>query len=241
MKKSPEAGATRALRQAAIAEQAQARRLVVFAKPPEPGQVKTRLFPALKPSDAAWLYLAFLTDLTQELLDGPYQLHFAWALEDGAQLPKHVGVVSERQAGGDLGERLYQAFAAGLAEVPAMVVVGSDAPELRKSRVVAAFEQLEAGREVVLGPAADGGYYLIGLSRAGLSRRLFEGIPWSTDSVLAESLARCREAGLTPALLPRGYDIDTPADLDALAARLAKAPRKRCSFTRVLLEEWGRL
>ncbi len=122
-----------------------------------------------------------------------------------------------------------------------MVVVGSDAPELQQGRVVAAFEQLEGGREVVLGPAADGGYYLIGLTRAGLDRRLFGGIPWSTAEVFAATLARCREAGFAPGLLPRGYDIDTPADLDALAARLARGPRKRCSFTRVLLEEWGRL
>lgn len=220
---------------------AEARRLCVFAKRPEPGRVKTRLSPELKPADAAWLYLAFLNDVTRELQGGPYQLRFAWALAEEAPLPSYGGVVSERQAAGDLGERLYQAFAAGLAAVPSMVVVGSDQPELRRKTVVAAFERLEGGSPVVLGPSADGGYYLIGLTRAGLDRRLFADIPWSTEKVFAITRRRCREAGREPALLPRGHDIDTPADLEALAARLAKAPPKRCSFTRVLLEEWGRL
>lgn len=217
------------------------RLLVVFAKKPEPGQVKTRLIPALKPSDAAWLYLAFLTDLTEELLDGPYRLRFSWAVPEGEPLPSHAGIASERQAEGDLGERLYQAFAAGLATAPAMVVVGSDQPELERRTVEAAFTQLETGREMVLGPSADGGYYLIGLRAAALDRRLFAAIPWSTGEVFAATLERAREAGIEPARLPMGHDIDTPADLDALVERLARAPRRRCRFTRVLLEEWGRL
>lgn len=217
------------------------RRLCVFAKPPEVGKVKTRLSPALKPSDAAWLYLAFLTDLTQELLYGPWQLHFAWLVEEGEELPRHEGVVSEAQSGGDLGERLFRCCAAALAAAPAVVVVGSDQPELEKSRVEEAFELLEGGREVVLGPSADGGYYLIGLRRAALDPALFAGVAWSTDQVFAQTAARCRAAGFEPAVLPVGHDIDTPADLDALAERLQAAPRRRCPFTRVLLEEWGRL
>lgn len=217
------------------------RRLCVFAKPPEPGKVKTRLFPALKPSDAAWLYLAFLNDITQELLEGPYRLCFAWAVAPGEKLPTHGGVESEEQVGEGLGERLYNAFAAGLAESATMVIVGSDQPELEKSRVVEAFEMLEKGSEVVLGPSADGGYYLIGLRRESLDRALFEGIPWSTGEVLAATLERCQRTGRSCALLPVGFDIDTPADLDALALRLRQAPKERCGFTRVLFEEWGRL
>lgn len=218
-----------------------ARRLCVFAKPPEPGKVKTRLFPALKPSDAAWLYLAFLNDITQELLDGPYRLCFAWAVAPGEQLPTHGGVDSEAQVGEGLGERLYNAFAAGLGQSAAMVIVGSDQPELEKGRVLEAFELLEKGSQVVLGPSADGGYYLIGLRRDSLDPSLFDGIPWSTGEVLAATLERCQKAGRSCTLLPLGFDIDTPADLDALARRLRQAPKDRCSFTRVLFEEWGRL
>jgi rSAM/selenodomain-associated transferase 1 len=223
------------------AKQRRDRKLCVFAKPPEIGQVKTRLFPALKPSDAAWLYLAFLNDITQELLDGPYRLSFAWAIPGGSDLPKHGGVESEEQAGEDLGERLYNAFAAGLEEAETMVIVGSDQPELEKSRAVEAFGLLEQGSEVVLGPSADGGYYLIGLRRGALARGLFEGIAWSTGTVFAQTLERCQKAGLSAALLPVGFDIDTPADLDALAQRLKQASKDRCRFTRVLFEEWGRL
>jgi rSAM/selenodomain-associated transferase 1 len=217
------------------------RKLCVFAKPPEPGKVKTRLFPALKPSDAAWLYLAFLNDITQELLDGPFRLCFAWAAAPDEQLPTHGGVECVALVGEGLGERLYNAFATGLAEAPAMVIVGSDQPELEKGRVVEAFERLEQGSEVVLGPSGDGGYYLIGLRREALDPGLFEDIPWSTGSVLAETLERCARAGRTPALLPVGYDIDEPADLDALALRLKQSSKDKCRFTRVLFEEWGRL
>lgn len=219
----------------------QGRRLLVFAKPPEAGKVKTRLSPALKPSDAAWLYLAFLNDLTRELVEGPWQLHFCWAAAAGGELPQHEGVVSEAQPDGDLGERLFRCCERALVTVPAVVVVGSDQPELERAQVVRAFELLEAGSRVVLGPAADGGYYLIGLRREALAPTLFAGIEWSSERVFAQTLERCSKAGQEPALLPLGHDVDTPADLDALAARLREAPRERCGFTRVLLEEWGRL
>ena len=217
------------------------RRLCVFAKPPEPGKVKTRLLPALKESDAAWLYLAFLNDLTRELLLGPYQLHFAWASEAGEKLPQHEGVVSEMQAAGNLGDRLFAAFAAGLAAAPVMVILGSDHPELQQKVVVEAFERLEAEEQVVLGPTFDGGYYLIGLRPDSLRRSLFDGIDWSTEKVFSQTVERCQEAGLRLSLLPKAHDIDLPEDLDGLADRLRRAPKKRCSFTRVLFEEWGRL
>lgn len=224
-----------------VAPERSDRRLCVFAKPPRIGEVKTRLSPAIGPGDATWLYLAFLNDLTGELAGGPWQLHFAWAVGEGEELPRHPGVVSEAQSGGELGERLYRYFAAALAAAPAVVVVGSDMPELEAARVSEAFARLESGSGVVLGPSADGGYYLIGLRREALDEALFEGIAWSTGTVFAETVERCRRAGHEPALLSVGHDIDLPEDLDALAARLAAAPRRRCGFTRVLLEEWGRL
>lgn len=217
------------------------RRLCVFAKIPRPGRVKTRLFPALKPTDATWLYDAFLRDLTGELDGGPYGLVFCWSLEEGDELPTHPVIGSWRQEGSDLGERLRHTAETALAEAPSVVIVGSDMPELRQETVRDAFRQLEGGTPVVLGPSADGGYYLIGLRREALAVDLFGGIPWSTDQVAAITRERCEKALFSVGLLPIGHDIDTPEDLDALAERLRGEPASRCGFTRVLLREWRRL
>ena len=218
------------------------RHLCVFAKIPLPGRVKTRLSPALKPTDATWLYDAFLLDLTRELSDGPYGMTFFWALEAEEKTPTHPVIGSQRQEGADLGERLRHAAETALKEAPFVVIVGSDMPELQQQTVRDAFRQLEAGVPVVLGPSADGGYYLIGLRRETLAAvDLFGGIPWSTDQVAEITRERCRQAGLEIGLLPLGHDIDTPEDLEGLAERLRSAPASRCSFTRVLLREWRRL
>ena len=94
-------------------------------------------------------------------------------------------------------------------------------------------------RVLVVGPALDGGYYLIAARARALHPRLFEGIPWSTERVLAHTLERCREVGLEASLLPPASDVDTPADLDALASRL-RLDAGRCPRTGALLQSWGR-
>jgi glycosyltransferase A (GT-A) superfamily protein (DUF2064 family) len=106
-----------------------------------------------------------------------------------------------------------------------------------------AFAAVEAGADAVLGPAEDGGYYLIALRAGAVSPRLFEGIAWSTGRVFAETLARCRELGLAVELLPAATDVDTPEDLRRLAARLAADPAEDlgCPRTRELLDSWRRL
>ena len=108
-------------------------------------------------------------------------------------------------------------------------------------RVEEAFAALAAGADVALGPAHDGGYYLIALRREALSPRLFAGVPWSTETVLAHTLARCAELGLVTALLPPESDVDTPADLARLAAALLDSHTPGCPRTRTLLLEWGML
>src|SRR4029077_14050553 len=95
--------------------------------------------------------------------------------------------------------------------------------------------------DVALGPAEDGGYYLIAVRPGALSRRLFEGIAWSTERVLAQTLERCRELGLRVAMLPMAADVDTPDDLRRLAARLGEEPEggcPACPRTRELLAAW---
>ena len=109
-------------------------------------------------------------------------------------------------------------FAAGAGRV---VLIGSDSPTLPTEYIHRAFQALR-DNAVVLGPAADGGYYLVGLKHP--HRRLFEAIPWSTNAVMAATLERAREIGLPVSLLPTWYDIDDASSLALLEAELAGNP-----------------
>jgi rSAM/selenodomain-associated transferase 1 len=133
-----------------------------------------------------------------------------------AQVP--ASFTLELQAAGDLGQRIH-AFFAGEFERGAtkIVLTGSDAPTLNPATVMSAFSHLES-RDVVLGPATDGGYYLIGCRRAAPS--IFEGIDWSTPDVLRQTVERLHSLGLSLAILPPWYDVDTPDDLRMLSGHL---------------------
>lgn len=212
---------------------------VLFSKPAEPGKVKTRLQPVLTADQAAELHQAFLDDLVPRLARGDFELEIAWAVEAGQPLPEAPGG-SLRQYGADLGERLYHGLAEVARRYARVAAVGSDHPELTAQRVSEGFERLEAGADVVLGPAHDGGYYLIGLSGRRLSRRLFAGIDWGTDRVLSTTLERCRDLGLEASLLPAGLDVDVPEDLEQLV-KLVRSGDPSCPNTARVLRGWGRL
>lgn len=212
--------------------------LLVFTKPARPGRVKTRLVGELTAAEAAALHAAFRDDLCERLRGGDYHLEIAWALDEGEAVPAGPAP-GRRQEGGDLGARLYHALARAARRFEAVAAVGSDHPELAPETVADAFRRLAAGADVVLGPVPDGGYYLIGLKRGAVHRELFEGIAWSTDTVLAETVVRTAVLGLATELLAPGHDVDRPADLAALARRLATSDA--CPRTRSLLASWGRL
>ncbi len=218
------------------------RRLLLFTKPAREGGVKTSLIGDLTAAEAAALHAAFLEDLLDRLRAGSFDLRLAWALDPGEPVPAgpFSGVPGVRQEGENLGERLFRTLLAAAAEAPAVAALGSDHPTLPLEVVHDAFERLEAGADVVLGPAEDGGYYLIGLRAAAVVPRLFEEIAWSTDRVFADTLARCRELGLRVELLPQAADVDTPDDLRRLAARLV-AGDLGCPRTRGLLHAWNRI
>ena len=137
--------------------------------------MKTRLIGELSAAEAASLHQAFLDDLMTRLLDGNFELKIAWALDQGEAMPagSGPGLVQE---GGDLGERLYRGLRSEAAEYDNVMAIGSDHPELSLDRVEEGFERLESGDDVVIGPADDGGYYLIGVSSQVLDRAIFEGI-----------------------------------------------------------------
>jgi len=214
--------------------------LVLFSKPAEPGRVKTRLIGELTAVQAAELHAAFLADLTARLTDGRFDLRLAWAAEPNEPLPKFP-IPALRQSGADLGERLYTGLEQVATSFSAVAAIGSDHPEIPLSLVHQAFDKLAMGTDAVLGPADDGGYYLIALNSSVLTREIFLDIPWSSSSVLEMTLQRCRQLSLEVELLPVGNDVDTPTDLARLSASLRRNPGLECPRTRQLLRAWGRL
>ncbi len=223
------------------------RRLLLFTKPARAGRVKTRLIGAppegLSKEQAAEIHAAFVEDLLDRLRGGAFTTTIAWALDDlpeGEPIPDPYGFPGVRQQEADLGTRLYGALAAAGGPDSIVAALGSDHPTLPVSRIEEAFARVEAGADVVLGPADDGGYYLIAVARRALAPRLFAEIEWSTERVLAATLDRAAELGLWVEQLPIGSDCDTPADLARLARSL-EGGDFGCPRTRALLESWGRV
>ncbi|HLY38939.1 MAG TPA: TIGR04282 family arsenosugar biosynthesis glycosyltransferase [Candidatus Binatia bacterium] len=187
-----------------------------MARHPEPGRVKTRLARVLGTNAATALYRAFILDLADRLATLPYAV--TWAVDPpGAPFTTVVPHARCRaQEGADLGERMTRAFAAEFAEGGgAVAMIGADIPHLPATVFAETAAALGRDADVVLGPAEDGGYYLVGLTVPAPA--LFTGVAWSTPDVLATTLARARDAGLRTHLLPPTFDVDEPADLDRLA------------------------
>jgi rSAM/selenodomain-associated transferase 1 len=218
------------------------RRLAVFARWPAPGAVKRRLSPALPSSLACALHEAMLGDvLSTAAQAGAGELILYWADRPAGErsIGTPVGLEVRDQEGADLGSRLARAFAELLSSPDdRAVAIGTDCPELPAEAIGEAFQALDT-TDLVLAPAADGGYVLIGLRRAVPA--LFEGIAWGGDQVMEQTLARARRAGLEPALLDGYADLDTPEDLARFVARHAFAGGAAAPRTRAALREMGLL
>jgi rSAM/selenodomain-associated transferase 1 len=214
--------------------------VILLTKPAVPGRVKTRLIGELTPEEAARLHAAFVNDLLSRLDGGSFDIRIAWALEDHERPPRS-DIPGIRQRGRDLGERLFDALLRASREASLVAAIGSDHPELSRRDLESAFADLEAGRaDVVIGPALDGGYYLLALRSTLLDRELFRDIPWSSSVVLERTLERCRELGLRVRLLEAAADVDTPEDLEQLGSRLGRG-LVGSPETEALLRSWGRL
>lgn len=190
-------------------------RLIQFARSPVPGEVKTRLVPPLTPAQACDLHTELALWTTRQLLAsrlGEVEVSVAGAT--GHPLfsqCRALGVARiSRQCGVDLGERMYNAIREGLGVRERVLLVGSDCPGIDARYLQGALELLEDA-PVVLGPAIDGGYVLIGARQ--IKESVFRGIPWGTGEVLARTRAALGEAGLGFAELPALADIDRPGDL----------------------------
>ena len=191
--------------------------LILFTRYPEPGKTKTRLIPLLGAEGAATLQRQMteqkLAEVNQLLTFYPLsvEVHFAGGNEQLMQEWLGLNWVYRRQSEGDIGDRMASAFQASFAAgMNTVVLIGTDCPELNAPLLAEAFQLLRQ-HNLVLGPALDGGYYLIGLR--GLIPELFTGIPWSTAEVLQQTLSVAQRLGLAVAKLPLLSDIDRPEDL----------------------------
>ncbi len=196
--------------------------VVLFAKAPVPGRVKTRLAARIGLPAAAQGYRAFVGDLLERLQlladSADLELHTdiptdAW---DHLMVARRLQLDSEH-----LGERLWFAGARGLSfGRPQVVILGSDSPDLPLDHIRAL---LACTADVALGPADDGGFYAIAMRRA--DPHMFDGVRWSGAETLVETVRAIERCGFSVELGPRWYDVDTPQDLARLAASPLLPPR----------------
>ncbi len=188
-------------------------RLIIMTKYPEPGQTKTRLIPALGAIGAAMLHRQLGAMTVAKLAKFSPEIHYAGGSESLMQ--QWLGEFQFIPQGeGDLGDRMSQAFAYGFQSgCDRIVMIGTDCPAIDSPLIQTAFVAL-LQNDLVLGPARDGGYYLIGLRSDYPS--LFNGIIWSTATVLSETLTLADHYQISYELLPMLSDIDRPEDLDLL-------------------------
>lgn len=205
----------------------------IMARIPVSGRVKTRLVPPLTHAEAARLYAGFLRDTIDRLdrIGGirPFVACTPPAAEDFFAAIVPAGFSCIPQAGDDLGERLASVAGALFSRgATTAVLCDSDSPTLPGRYIAAAFRRLGEA-DVVIGPCADGGYYLIGMRRH--EPRLFAAIPWSSPEVTEQTVAAAGDLGLAVSLLPPWYDVDTPADISRLCREVATLPEE-CGIAR---------
>lgn len=182
----------------------------VFVKPPKPGEVKTRLAPAVGDRGAAMLAQSFFDDTWEALCS------LGWARPIVASTgAEYFGLAGEvwLQGEGDLGARLENVLRRALYDAPAVIALGADSPGLPPPLLESAREAL-TNSDAVLGPSEDGGFYLIGIRCC--PHGLLSDIGWSRADTFSQTLCRLRQAGMRVTVLEPWFDVDTPEDLHRL-------------------------
>lgn len=192
-------------------------KLIIFTRYPEPGKTKTRLIPVLGQQGASNLH-RMMTQATMKMLQPLTKSSFLYlkiCFTGGSQdlMESWLGkdLSYQRQVGEDLGDRMKFVFQTECCDkMQRVIIIGTDCPDLNEGIIRQAFASLEES-DLVLGPAQDGGYYLIGLKQ--VYAELFSNISWGTNLVLAETLEMAQNLNLKTFLLPMLRDIDRPEDL----------------------------
>ena len=196
-------------------------RILIFAKAPEAGRVKTRLIPALGATSAADLYRHLLRSTIHRLATAEIAPLICCCAPDAEhqefhRLSRDYRMALESQVGTGLGERMAYAASRQLALNGPVVLIGGDCPVLHAQHLLQTLDWLKQGCDAVIGPAEDGGYVLLGLNRVDPS--LFRGITWGSASVLDETRSRLRHLDWRWRELETLWDLDRPEDLDRFHA-----------------------
>jgi rSAM/selenodomain-associated transferase 1 len=196
-------------------------KLVILTKPVRVGLGKTRLAPELGEHRVAELVRAFIVDTYQGAL-GLVNVRVIIALSEPGPLPELEPPPEVWEQGpGDLGERMGRVARRALSSgEPWVILIGSDAPGLPKARLEEAASALDRGHPAVLGPARDGGYYLLGLRSC--EEGLLSNLSWSTETTLDETRLRLQAHGMTPYLTGEWFDVDRPEDLRRLTREIRR-------------------
>jgi rSAM/selenodomain-associated transferase 1 len=199
-------------------------RILVFAKEPEPGRVKTRLTPLLGNQQAADLHARFVHNTLETVCRAglsPVELWCSPSIEAAffRGCRQRFDITLHQQAPGDLGQRMHRALCDTLGRSNSAVLVGTDCPGLCATDLAEGLDALARGTGVVLGPARDGGYYLVGLTQPDL--HLFENLEWGTATIFADTVKRLENRGIDYHCLATREDVDTPEDYQRLVGKAA--------------------
>lgn len=215
--------------------------ILLFAKYPEKGHVKSRLAADLGEETARRLYQCFVLDFVETLENSRFPVKiFFYPPDAGAGMEQRFGSGHSYipQRGGDLGERMKNAFTDTFSEgFSEAVLIGSDIPDMTDRAINEAFMSLD-NHEAAIGPAVDGGYYLVGFRKSAFLPEIFNGITWSADTVFDSTMKIFRKSGYSVHILPEWSDVDTLADLKKLYER-NKDTEFRNSRTMALLDNMG--
>lgn len=208
-------------------------RILIFAKAPVVGTVKTRLIPALGAEGAADIYSELLTSTIQWLAANQIAPLVCWCTPDTEHelfqhFSRHYCVSLKTQIGADLGQRMQFAAVNELKESGPVLLIGGDCPPLNASHLLQALEWLTTGSDAVIGPAEDGGYVLLGLRR--LSKQLFRDIPWGSGDVLTITRSRLANLAWNWRELETLWDLDRPTDIDLYRAITERDKRESLPF-----------
>lgn len=193
--------------------------LIVFSRAPEPGKVKTRLIDTVGEQQATDIYKQLLANTIKAAAASAFnqvELCIAGDVEHPfiKSISEEYGFPVYAQQGDDLGMRMYHALAQALLRYNSAVLVGCDCAGLTEDDLNQARQALFDNIDVVIGPSTDGGYYLVGMSQP--YQELFTDMPWGSETVLQETLARIKQQGLAVTLIAEHTDIDSPEDLGQL-------------------------
>ena len=198
------------------------RRVLLFLRAPERGRVKTRLEKKMDATTVLRLYRCFVQDIMEALTTGGHDMRvYITPPHKGSEVCAWLGgtVPIRAQKGKTLGDRMRNAFSDVFATgVDQAVLIGSDLPDLTSRIIHESFEYLKKG-DAVIGPAVDGGYFLIGFRKDAFNDDVFSDIDWGTSSVFRQTMGKIQPAGLNCHVLPPRQDIDTHDDLIAFYHR----------------------